>query len=432
MEWIEVTGGRPLAGRIRPAAAKNSVLPLLAATLLCAQPCTLRGVPPLADVRASLALLEAVGAAVRFAGGCVYTAPRPVSGRVPPGPAAAMRGSVFYLAPLLVRAGRVELPLPGGCCLGPRPIDIHLDGLSAMGAHVETRPAAVALRRRGALHAVDYTLRLPSVGATLTLMMAAACAQGHSILRGRGLRTGDRRCRRLPQRGWGTDRRRGHAGAAHRRRGRAAPGGACRHAAAGPHRGRHLCGGCGLCGRLRDGRRLPAGAAGALPQLFVRRGCTVTAGAGDFTVARDRLRRCAAARRCARGPGPALRPDTAPLAAAVLLAAQGASTVHDSLFENRFACAAGFAALGGGNAGARARPGHPGRRGAARRGGHGARPARRRGAGHGGAGGRGRTLVADPGHIRRGYADLPGDLAALGARCRYLAPQEAEKIVEVP
>ena len=71
MEWIEVTGGRPLAGRIRPAAAKNSVLPLLAATLLCAQPCTLRGVPPLADVRASLALLEAVGAAVRFAGGCV-------------------------------------------------------------------------------------------------------------------------------------------------------------------------------------------------------------------------------------------------------------------------------------------------------------------------------------------------------------------------
>lgn len=385
MEWIEVTGGRPLAGRIRPAAAKNSVLPLLAATLLCAQPCTLRGVPPLADVRASLALLEAVGAAVRFAGGCVYTAPRPVSGRVPPGPAAAMRGSVFYLAPLLVRAGRVELPLPGGCCLGPRPIDIHLDGLSAMGAHVETRPAAGVLRRRGALHAVDYTLRLPSVGATLTLMMAAACAQGHSILRGAACE---------PE---------------------IADAAAFLNAA----------------GAQIEGAGTPVLLEPFLNFLSAA-GCTLTAGAGDFTVARDPAAPLRGGAALCTGAWPGFATDTAPLAAAVLLAAQGASTVHDSLFENRFACAAGFAALGAGTQ-ARGRdlviPG-----GAALHGAAVTAPDLRGGAAlvTAALGAAGRTLVADPGHIRRGYADLPGDLAALGARCRYLAPQEAEKIVEVP
>src|SRR5699024_11915182 len=85
---------------------------------------------------------------------------------------------------LLIRAGAVTMPLPGGCRLGPRPIDIHLDGLAAMGASVQAGAQAVTLRRRVALHAVDYTLRLPSVGATLTLLMAAACAEGYTTDRG--------------------------------------------------------------------------------------------------------------------------------------------------------------------------------------------------------------------------------------------------------
>ena len=114
MERIEITGGRTLAGRVRPACAKNSVLPLLAATLLCREPCTLCGVPDLADVQTSLQLLAAVGAAVERRGPDLCTAPRPVRGLVPDPLAAAMRASVFYLAPLLLRAGRVELPLPGG------------------------------------------------------------------------------------------------------------------------------------------------------------------------------------------------------------------------------------------------------------------------------------------------------------------------------
>ena len=100
MEYIEVTGGNPLRGSIRPAAAKNSVLPLLAATLLCAQPCTLRRVPLLRDVQTSLDLLRAVGSGAAWAGQDLVTQPaQQISGRVPTALAGAMRGSVFYLAP---------------------------------------------------------------------------------------------------------------------------------------------------------------------------------------------------------------------------------------------------------------------------------------------------------------------------------------------
>lgn len=95
-----------------------------------------------------------------------------------------MRSSVFYFAPLLVRVGQVRMPMPGGCRLGPRPVDIHLDGLAAMGAQIEFAADAVVLRRAGRLHGADFTLRLPSVGATETLLMAAACAQGTTVLRG--------------------------------------------------------------------------------------------------------------------------------------------------------------------------------------------------------------------------------------------------------
>ena len=183
-DWI-ITGGRPLQGRVEVPAAKNSVLPLLAATLLCAQPCTLRRVPLLRDVQTSLDLLRAVGSGAAWAGQDLVTQPaRQISGRVPTALAGAMRGSVFYLAPLLTRAGWAELPLPGGCRLGPRPIDIHLAGLTAMGAQVCAAAECVALRRHGVLRGTDFALRLPSVGATLTLMLAACCAAGVTTLRG--------------------------------------------------------------------------------------------------------------------------------------------------------------------------------------------------------------------------------------------------------
>ena len=114
---------------------------------------------------------------------CTRPADR-LCGDIPEHLAGAMRSSVFYLAPLLCRVGYVRLPLPGGCRLGPRPVDIHLAGLAAMGAEVELEGIAVTLRRTGPLHGVDFTLRLPSVGATMTLLMAACCAAGQTVLRG--------------------------------------------------------------------------------------------------------------------------------------------------------------------------------------------------------------------------------------------------------
>ena len=120
MEYIEVTGGNPLRGSIRPAAAKNSVLPLLAATLLCAQPCTLRRVPLLRDVQTSLDLLRAVGSGAAWAGQDLVTQPaRQISGRVPTALAGAMRGSVFYLGP--ARAGQ-SCRCPAGADWGRGPL----------------------------------------------------------------------------------------------------------------------------------------------------------------------------------------------------------------------------------------------------------------------------------------------------------------------
>ena len=149
MKKLLVAGPTRLSGTVRIHGAKNSVLPLLAASLLCQGTVRLRAVPRLADVETSIALLRAVGAGVQRCGSeLLLCAEAPLCGQIPAPLSGAMRSSVFYLAPLLCRAGVVRLPLPGGCRLGPRPVDIHLAGLAAMGAEVEFEGVAVTLRRR--------------------------------------------------------------------------------------------------------------------------------------------------------------------------------------------------------------------------------------------------------------------------------------------
>ena len=346
MEIIEVRGGRTLSGSITPPAAKNSVLPILAATLLCGGPCRLRGVPRLSDVDTSLALLSAVGARAGWCGRDILTSPVPLlRGDVPPELAGAMRSSVFYLAPLLVRVGQVRLPVPGGCRLGPRPVDIHLDGLAAMGARVEIASDAVVLRRSGRLHGADFTLRLPSVGATETLLMAASCAEGTTVLRGvacepeiEDLAGFLSACgARITGAGTPVIVIRGRAGGL--------DGGSYT-----PLPDRIAASTYGAAVAAAGGditiRRCRPAHFGTFLDFLRAAGCEVRTGANAVRIRRDPSMPLKGGQELFACAFPGFATDAAPLAAAVLLTADGPSRVYDGLFQNRFACAAGFAALG--------------------------------------------------------------------------------------
>lgn len=184
-EQIVVTGGWPLNGTVRIPAAKNSVLPLLAAALLCQRPVRLRGVPRLSDVECSLALLRGAGCTAQWQGSDVVLSGSPVQSTLPGQTAAQMRASILFCAPLLARLGRAETVLPGGCRIGSRPIDLHLTGLARMGVQeLDAGPGRLVLLAPSGLHGAEITLRFPSVGATEMLLLAAACARGRTVLRG--------------------------------------------------------------------------------------------------------------------------------------------------------------------------------------------------------------------------------------------------------
>lgn len=181
---IVVMGGRPLNGAVRIPAAKNSVLPLLAASMLCSD-VRLRAVPRLSDVAASLALLRGAGCAARWEGEDILVSGTPQNSSLPGQTAEQMRASILFCAPLLAKLGRAETSLPGGCNIGARPIDLHLAGLRQMGAvEWEAGPDRLVLTAPSGLHGAEITLRFPSVGATETLVLAAACARGTTVLRG--------------------------------------------------------------------------------------------------------------------------------------------------------------------------------------------------------------------------------------------------------
>lgn len=419
MGYIEVTGGRVLSGCIRPAAAKNSVLPLLAAALLCGKPCTILAVPHLRDVETSLALLQAVGADAAREGENISLRPvRRICGTVPASLAGAMRGSVFYLAPLLVRAGYAELALPGGCRLGPRPIDIHLAGLTAMGAQAEVSRDRVRLNRRGALHGTEFALRLPSVGATLTLMMAGCCAAGTTVLHGAACEPEIADTAAFLN-ACGADITGAGTATLHIRGTGGELLGGCCHAVL-PDRiaASTYAAAAAIAGGEVTVEHCPPELLAAFLDFLSSAGCTVTRKRENFTVCRHPGHPLRGGQQLVASGYPGLATDSAPLAAAVLLYADGPSEIYDGLFQNRFACAQGFAELGGG---AKAE----GRLlrlagGASLHGGTVSAPDLRGGAALvlAGLGAKGTVRVSDTDHIRRGYADLAGDLARLGADCR--------------
>ena len=182
MEQILITGNGPLRGEVSVAGAKNAALPIIAASLLTAEPLQVSNVPGVRDIDTALNLLELLGCTVQRSGTELVIDSADVhSVRAPYELVKTMRGSILLLGPLLARFGEADVSLPGGCAIGSRPVNEHIAGLTAMGAEIEIDAGyikAKASRLRGAHFAFD----VPSVTATENLLMAAALADGTTVL----------------------------------------------------------------------------------------------------------------------------------------------------------------------------------------------------------------------------------------------------------
>ncbi len=184
MDALIIQGGRKLSGRIAVSGAKNAALPVMAATLLAPGQHVLRNVPSLADTRTMARVLEQLGARVEFRDHvCRIDTTQISSLEAPYDLVRTMRASIYVLGPLLARFGAARVSLPGGCAWGPRPVNLHLEGLEAMNAHLEIEHGYIVgkdVKLRGA-HIRHETV---SVGATAQLMMAATLAEGTTIIEG--------------------------------------------------------------------------------------------------------------------------------------------------------------------------------------------------------------------------------------------------------
>ena len=179
---LEIEGGVPLRGTVRVSAAKNAALPALAAALLTAEPVVLTNAPDLADVRTMARLLETLGGRVTHEpGGLTAQVARVTNDLAPYELVSTMRASVLVLGPLVARHGSARVALPGGCAIGVRPIDQHLKGLQKLGAELTIENGYV-VARASRLKAAKITTDLVTVTGTENLMMAAALAEGTTVI----------------------------------------------------------------------------------------------------------------------------------------------------------------------------------------------------------------------------------------------------------
>ena len=182
MSEILIQGGVSLEGEVCVQGAKNSVLPILAATILTGGEVLLEGCPHLKDVDASVDILRGLGCRVRWEGDALLADTASMTGcAISDALMRRMRSSAIFLGAVLARCGRAEMSYPGGCELGPRPIDLHLAGLRDLGAQIREEGGflhCTAARLTGR----EIVLALPSVGATENLMLAACGAQGVTVI----------------------------------------------------------------------------------------------------------------------------------------------------------------------------------------------------------------------------------------------------------
>lgn len=182
MRCLSIIGGKPLRGEVPISGAKNAVLKLMAAALLSSEPCVIRNVPRIGDVRNMISVLEGLGARCTLEGDTMTIEAKELTAEAPEGPVRKMRASIQVMGPLLGRLGEVRIAQPGGCAIGARPVDLHLLGLKTLGAEIDERHGFIhgkAARLRGG----EIFFDLPSVGATENVMMAAAVAEGETVIR---------------------------------------------------------------------------------------------------------------------------------------------------------------------------------------------------------------------------------------------------------
>jgi UDP-N-acetylglucosamine 1-carboxyvinyltransferase len=182
MERYLVEGGTPLRGSVAASGAKNSALKILAATLLAPGTYRIERVPRIADVETMRRVLGRLGARADFEGDtATVVVPDAIGTEAPYDLVRQMRASIIVLGPLLARAGRARVAMPGGCNIGSRKIDLHLRGLERMGAEISFDHGYLEAQASG-LIATQISLDFPSVGATENLLMAACLAKGTSVI----------------------------------------------------------------------------------------------------------------------------------------------------------------------------------------------------------------------------------------------------------
>lgn len=179
---IIIEGPSILKGKVNISGAKNAVLPILAATLMTDEKCIIRNVPDLSDISTMVQVLEFLGKKVRRLNSAVTVeAGGKMQGHAPYELVKKMRASILVMGALAGRMHKVRIPLPGGCAIGTRPVDLHLKGMKKMGAKLSVTGGFVNLSSKG-LHGATIYLDYPSVGATENLIMAACHAEGETII----------------------------------------------------------------------------------------------------------------------------------------------------------------------------------------------------------------------------------------------------------
>ncbi len=185
LEYIEVHGGLSLHGQVKVSGAKNAVLPMLIASLLTSEPVRFTNVPNLQDVNLLIHLLEHFGAEVTYQQGQITTrTEKLIATEASYSLVKAIRASFWVMGPLLARGGAARVALPGGDIIGARPVDMHLEALTQMGAQIRTKHGVVYASAENGLKPADINLRFPSVGATHQILLTASLVPGVTRING--------------------------------------------------------------------------------------------------------------------------------------------------------------------------------------------------------------------------------------------------------